>query len=101
MRSFAALAAVAAIAMIGAESPAHAAMGQCFDGAGRTVGGPYNTDNPPYGVICSAFQRGGYCTGVQPSWAENNCGYTPRYRYRDDGYRYRDEDWRYRRRYDY
>jgi hypothetical protein len=72
-------------------------MGQCFDGYGRPIGGPYNTDNPPYGMICSAFRRGGSCTGVQASWAESNCGLAPRYRYRDD--RYRDDYPRYRRRY--
>ena len=100
----AAAAAVSALAVLGAESPALAAMGQCFDGYGRPIGGPYSTDNPPYGRLCAAFRAGGSCTGVQPQWAENNCGLAPRYRYRDsyrENWRYRDDDWRYRQRYDY
>jgi hypothetical protein len=100
MRKLACLAAaLGALVVIGAESPAFAAMGQCFDAYGRPVGPPHNTDNPPYGFICSVYRRGGQCTHVQPTWAENNCGLAPRYRYRDDRYRYRDD---YRRgRYDY
>jgi hypothetical protein len=100
MRKIAAIAAaVGALVAIGADQPANAAMGQCFDGYGRPMGGPYNTDNPPYGMICSAYRRGGSCTGVQADWAANNCGVAPRYRYRDG---YRDDYPRYRRRpYDY
>ena len=89
-------AALAAFAVIGAGSPASAAMGQCFDAYGRPVGPPHNTDNPPYGMICSVYRRGGSCTHVQPGWAESNCGITPRYRY----YREYREDFP-RRRYDY
>jgi hypothetical protein len=82
---------------LGVESPAIAATGQCFDAYGRPVGPPHNTDNPPYGLICSVYRRGGTCTHVQEQWAQSNCGLAPRYRYRDD--RYRDDYPRYRRRY--
>ncbi len=89
-------AALGALSAIPAESPAMAAVGQCFNAYGRPVGPAHNTDNPPYGLICSVYRRGGYCTGVQPSWAENNCGIGPRYHYgpyqdryyRRDYYRY-------------
>lgn len=77
-------AALGAAIAIGAESPAMAAVGQCFDAYGRAVGPPHDTDNPPYAMICSVYRRGGHCTHVQPQWAESNCGLAPRYRYRDD-----------------
>jgi hypothetical protein len=97
MRKLAAAAAVlGALVAIGAEQPAVAAVGQCFDASGRPVGPPHNTDNPPYGLICSVYRRGGHCTHVQPQWAESNCGLAPRYRYRDN--RYDDGYRRYRRR---
>ena len=88
-------AALGALMAIGAESPAMAAVGQCFDARGRPFGPPHNTDNPPYGMICDAYRRGGYCTGVQPSWAQNNCGFRPRYNYGP----YYDRDRYYRRDY--
>lgn len=75
---------VGALVAIGAESPAMAAVGQCYDAYGRPVGPPHDTDNPPYGLICSVYRRGGSCTHVQYSWAVSNCGLAPRYRYRDD-----------------
>ena len=90
-------AALVALFAIGAESPANAAMGQCFDAYGRPVGPPHNTDNPPYGLICSVYRRGGRCTHVQDGWAISNCGLAPRYRYREENF-YRDEYPRYRRR---
>jgi len=93
----------AAIGLLGAfaaETPAYAAMGVCFDAYGRRVGPPHNTDNPPYAMICSVYRQGGTCTGVQPQWAQANCGFAPRYQYRDDGYRYRDDRYRQRRYYD-
>lgn len=100
MRKLALVTVGAAIGLLGAvavETPAFAGVGQCFDAYGRALGPPYNTDNPPYGMFCSAYRQGGSCTGVPPTWAENNCGYTPRYRnYRDDRYRYRDDGYRYR-----
>lgn len=93
-------AALVALFAVGAESPANAAMGQCFDAYGRPVGPPHNTDNPPYGLICSVYARGGQCTHVQPGWAESNCGWSPgRYNrsYKhDDGPRYK-PDYRYSR----
>ena len=81
-------AALVALFAIGAESPANAAMGQCFDAYGRPVGPPHNTDNPPYSLICSVFAQGGQCSGVDPAWAANNCGLGPRYApgYYDKGY---------------
>ncbi len=72
-------AALGAVALLGVGTPANAAMGQCFDAYGRPVGPPHNTDNPPYSLICSVYAQGGYCTHVGPGWAENSCGYTPRY----------------------
>src|SRR5690349_21172844 len=88
MRKLACLAAaLGALFVAGAESPAFAAMGQCFDAYGRPVGAPHNTDNPPYAFICSVYRRGGQCTSVQPGWAESNCGFGPRYyRYNNQGY---------------
>ena len=105
MRKLAIVTVTAAIGLLGAlaaETPAFAARGQCFDSYGRPVGPPHNTDNPNYGMICAVYRRGGTCTGVQQAWADANCGYTPRYqyrddRYRDDGYRYRDDGYRQRR----
>jgi len=76
----------AALGLLGAiatANPASAAMGQCFDAYGRPVGPPHNTDNPPYGLICSVYRQGGQCTHVQYNWAVNNCGLAPRYQ----GYR--------------
>src|SRR5262245_14195725 len=73
-----------ALAALGAaQSPAAAAVGQCFDAYGRPAGPPHNTDNPPYGLICSVYRAGGSCTHVQPGWAESNCGYAPRYSHYD------------------
>jgi hypothetical protein len=96
--SLAALGALAALAAIGSGTPAVAAVGQCFDASGRPFGPPHNTDNPPYRLLCEAYRRGGYCTNVQPGWAEANCDIRPRYRYRE--YRYDDDgDRYYRRRY--
>lgn len=92
--------ATAAIGLLGAfaaETPAFAAMGQCFDAYGRPASQPYDTDNPNYGMICSVYRRGGTCTGVSQQWADGNCGLAPRYQYRDDGYRYRDDGYRGRR----
>jgi hypothetical protein len=66
---------------IAAVNPAAAATGQCFDAYGRPVGPPHNTDNPPYGLICSVYRQGGQCTHVQPQWAYSNCGIAPRHRY--------------------
>lgn len=66
---------------IAAVNPAAAAAGQCFDAYGRPVGPPHNTDNPPYGLICSVYRQGGQCTHVQPQWAEANCGIGPRHGY--------------------
>jgi hypothetical protein len=99
-------AALAAVFVIAAETPAIAAVGQCFDANGRPFGPPHDTDNPPYARICEAYRRGGHCTHVGAGWAESNCGWGRRYRYRDDrddGYRYRrdrydDDGYRYRRR---
>ena len=82
-------AALVALFAIGAESPANAAMGQCFDAYGRPVGPPHSTDNPPYSLICSVFAQGGQCTGVDPAWAASNCGWSPSYY--DKGYQYRDD----------
>lgn len=98
----------AALGLLGAlatANPAAAGMGQCFDGYGRPMGPPYSTDNPPYGQICQVYRQGGQCTGVQPNWAANNCGFQPRYYNRgydyDRGPRYRsrrdDYEYRYRR----
>jgi hypothetical protein len=94
-------AALGAAIAIGAESPATAAVGQCFDASGRPFGPPHDTDNPPYARMCEAYRRGGYCTHVGAGWAESTCdwGRRQRYRYRDD--RYQDDYPRYRRRYDY
>jgi hypothetical protein len=100
MRKIACLtAALSALALVAAESPALAAMGQCFDASGRPVGAPHSTDNPPYGMICSVYRRGGTCSHVQPSWAASNCGIGPRYHqnYRDRSY----YDYRDRSSYDY
>jgi len=100
MRKLALATVSAAIGLLGAvaaETPAFARVGQCLDAYGRPFGPPYNTSNPPYGMLCSAYRQGGSCTGVAPQWAESYCGYTPRYRYyRDDRYRYRDDGYRYR-----
>jgi hypothetical protein len=90
-------AAIGLLGALGAATPSLAATGQCFDAYGRPLGPPYNTDNPPYGTFCAAFRQGGSCTGVSPSWAESNCGYSPRRYYRDDGYRYRNRDYDGRR----
>jgi hypothetical protein len=94
-------AAVAALGAIGAQTPAQAAVGQCYDAYGRPVGPPHNTDNPPYGLICQVYRQGGSCTFVDPQWAAGNCGinfYDPQYRYRyDPGYRQRQYQDRYRR----
>ncbi len=80
MRKLACVCAVlGALVAIGSETPALAATGQCFDAYGRPAGPPHNTDNPPYGLICSVYRQGGHCTGVQPSWAQHNCGLGPRY----------------------
>ena len=68
---------------IAAVNPAAAATGQCFDAYGRPVGPPHDTDNPPYGLICSVYRQGGQCTHVQYSWAVGNCGLAPRHQ----GYR--------------
>jgi hypothetical protein len=70
---------LAALGAIGSQSPANAAMGQCFDGSGRPFGPPQNTDNPNYGMICQAYRVGGHCTHVGAGWAESNCGIGPRY----------------------
>lgn len=91
-------AALGLLGALAAANPASAAMGQCFDGYGRPASPPYSTDNPPYGTICQVYRQGGQCTGVQPNWAANNCGFRPRYYNR--GYDY-DSGPRYRsRRYD-
>ena len=88
MRKLACLtAALAAVAALGSTGPAAAAVGQCYDAYNRPFGPPQNTDNPPYGMICAVYRRGGWCTHVQPGWAEANCGIAPRYRYRE----YREE----------
>ncbi|HEY7609380.1 MAG TPA: hypothetical protein VIF14_09125 [Alphaproteobacteria bacterium] len=87
-------AALVALFAIGAESPANAALGQCFDAYGRPVGPPHSTDNPPYGLICSVYAQGGQCTHVQPGWAENNCGVAPRYSRGYPQYNY-NRDYRY------
>jgi hypothetical protein len=78
---------LAALGAIGAQAPANAAVGQCFDGYGRPYGPPQNTDNPNYGMICQAYRMGGHCTHVGGSWAESNCGIGPRRSY-DPGPRY-------------
>jgi hypothetical protein len=70
----------AAVAALAIQSPATAAMGQCFDAYGRPYGPPHNTDNPPYAMICQAYRIGGHCTQVGAGWAESNCGIGPRYR---------------------
>ena len=91
-------AALGALVMIGVGGPASAAMGQCFDAHGRPVGPPHDTDNPPYGMICSIYAQGGQCTHVQPGWAESNCAYAPRYR---SQYHYDPKpDYGYKRQYD-
>ena len=83
------LATISALAVVGVGVPAIAAMGQCYDGYGRPFGPPHNTDNPPYDLICRAYQAGGSCTHVQPGWAESNCGIGPRYpAYRVSPYNY-------------
>jgi hypothetical protein len=87
------MAAFGALAAVAAASPAMAAVGQCFDAYGRAVGSPYNTDNPPYGMFCAIYRRGGTCMGVQPGWAESNCGIRPRY------YRYQERPQYYDRGY--
>lgn len=100
MRKLACLAAgLGAVVVAGAESPASAGPGRCFDAYGRPTGPIYNTDAPPYGLICGVLRRGGSCTGVDPGWAQSNCGFGPRYyRYNDRGYpRY----WNRYDRYDY
>ena len=78
-------AALGLLGAIAAVNPAAAAMGQCFDAYGRPVGPPHNTDNPPYGLICSVYRQGGQCTHVQYDWAVSNCGLAPR----SQGYRQR------------
>lgn len=86
------IASLTALAGVGAQSPADAAVGQCFDAYGRPFGPPHNTDNPPYGLICQAYRRGGHCTHVGAGWAESNCGglrQRPSYQYRNDDDRYR------------
>jgi hypothetical protein len=82
------MAALGALGAVGAASPASAAMGQCFDAYGRPASAPYSTDNPPYGLFCAIYRRGGTCTGVQPQWAEANCGIRPRYNRYDYQYQY-------------
>lgn len=92
MRTLASMtAALGLLGAIAAVNPAAAATGQCFDAYGRPVGPPHDTDNPPYGLICSVYRQGGQCTHVQPQWAYSNCGIAPRYGYRrqyDHGRRY-------------
>jgi hypothetical protein len=70
---------LAALGAMGSQSPAMAAVGQCFDGSGRPYGPPQNTDNPNYGLICQAYRVGGHCTHVGGDWAQSNCGIGPRY----------------------
>lgn len=43
-------------------APAFAATGQCYDAAGRPVGGPFGTFNPNRAFIDWVIARGGTCT---------------------------------------
>jgi hypothetical protein len=89
----------AALGAFGFATPSMAGPGQCFDAYGRPASPVYNTDAPPYALMCAVLQRGGSCTGVDPIWAQSNCGFGPRYyRYNNQGYpRY----WNRYDRYDY
>jgi hypothetical protein len=94
-------AALGFLGAIGATNPAAAAPAQCFDAYGRPYGPPYDSSHPNYAMICQAFRIGGHCLHVDPQWAVNSCGLSPRGNYDRGRYDYDSRPRQRSRRQDY